>query len=546
MKRHTGTITNRKVGLSSVMEFETDRTLVGSVVMPVVFHLQGTYEVEGMVYTTVFKKFDNQQLKKMQLEIDTSMINQPMREFLAVLNKEGFEAYIVGGCVRDLMLKKIPRSYEVITSAKLEEVQSLFCQSTIVDEEEFRVCRLSVDDSVVEVMSLSSFVNKSSGDFEVYFRKPSTCSDRDYIYWKVCLQRDFTVNGLLFDISADIVYDFVGGIDDIMKRQVRTIIPGKFYFDMDPVQILCAVGVAAQLKFELESDTSLSLKELSHHVQDIDTEIILNEVHRMLAFGHAKDSLMLLWRIGLLELLIPGQGFASQNVEESNMLLRLFSKLDDIVEPEENRPSSKELWVCIIYFYLALVGEPRDPRVIAVCTLAIRNGYFSEATKRVILIPHQSHGATQCELLSTSQDLGEEEIKEQVLDLLTSIVDVIYNTRQGVVLFKIKRKLADLFKGFKWEFEHEKEIIESRQYPLAERYEMERGDEIEEDLVEDGDEVCWSDDYYWDMIYRKDGGRFGHRLMLECGESASLLAMIVYGTFFPVCASCELDRQEIV
>ncbi|TXG59994.1 hypothetical protein EZV62_014567 [Acer yangbiense] len=515
MKRHTGTITNRKVGLSSVMEFETDRTLLESVVMPVVFHLQGSYEVQGMVYTTVFKKFDNQQLKKMQLEIDTSMINQPMREFLGVLNKEGFEAYLVGGCVRDLMLKKIPTSYEVITSAKLEEVQSLFFRSTIVDEEQFRVCRLSVDDSVVEVLSLSSFVNKSSGDFEVYFRKPSTCSDRDYIYWKVCLQQDFTVNGLY------IVYDFVGGIYDIMKRQVRTIIPGKIYFDMDPVQILRAVGVAAQLKFELESDTSLSLKELSHHVQDIDTEIILNEVHRMLAFGHAKDSLMLLWRIGLLEILIPGQGFASQNIEESNMLPQLFSKLDDIVEPEENRPSSKELWVCIIYFYLALVRKPRDPRVCAVFTLAIRNGYFLEAAKRVIHIPHQSYDTILCEL-STSQDLGEEEIKEQILDLLTSIVNVISTTRHGVFPFKmIMGKVGEIFAGFKWEFEHEREIDESRWDLMVERDEM-----------EDGDEVCWSDDYFWDMIYRKDGEELGHRLLLKCGQSAVVLAMIVYSTVF--------------
>ncbi|KAK2656723.1 hypothetical protein Ddye_009775 [Dipteronia dyeriana] len=186
-----------KRGSSSVMEFETD-----GILMPLV---QGSYEVEGMVYTTVFKKLGNQQLKKMHLEIDTLMINQPMREFFGVLKKKGFEAYLVGGCVRDLMSKKIPRSYEVITSAKLEQV-----------------------------LSSSSFVNKSSEDSEVHFRKPSSCCDHDYIYWKVCLQRDFTVNGLLFDISADIVYDFVGGIDDIKKRHVCTIIPGKFYFDMDP------------------------------------------------------------------------------------------------------------------------------------------------------------------------------------------------------------------------------------------------------------------------------------------------------------------------
>ncbi|KAK0604581.1 hypothetical protein LWI29_017144 [Acer saccharum] len=513
MKRHTGTITNRKVGLSSVMEFETDRTLVGSVVMPVVFHLQGTYEVEGMVYTTVFKKFDNQQLKKMQLEIDTSMINQPMREFLAVLNKEGFEAYLVGGCVRDLMLKKIPTSYEV---------QSLFCRSTIVDEEQFRVCRLSVDNSVVEVLSLSSFVNKSSGDFEVYFIKPSICSDRDYIYWKVCLQRDFTINSLLFDISADIVYDFVGGIDDIMKRQVRTIIPGKFYFEMDPVQILRAVGVAAQLKFELEY-----LKDLSHNLLTIEREITLDEFHRILAFGYAKDSWMLLWRVGLLEILIPGQGFASQNVEESNMLLKMFSKLDGVVEPDIGLPSPKKLWVIIFYFYLALVCKPRDPRVIAAFTLAICSGYFSEAAKRVIHIPHQSQYTTSCEL-STSQVLGEDEIKEQVLDLITSVMDVISTTRQGVVPFKMMRKVRLVFGGIKWDFEHERERDETRR----EARRILEGDEMDE-----GDEVCWSDDEYWDMTYRKEG----LRRMLECGESTFVFAMIVYSTFFPLYTSSTVS-----
>ncbi|TXG59992.1 hypothetical protein EZV62_014565 [Acer yangbiense] len=509
MEHHTGTITNgqvgsqkwadRKAGLSSVLEFETDRIL-----MPLV---QRSYEVEGMVSTSVLK-LDNQQLKKMQLGIDTSMINQPMREFLGVLKKEvrairvfhgGFEAYLVGGCVRDLMLKKIPRSYEVITSAKLEQILSCNTNTPVKCCDIHRYKIFSVD---------LLLLMKSSSVYAVCVLM--------IVLWR-----------LLFDISADIVYDFVGGIDDIKKRQVCTITPGKFYFDMDPVQILRAVGVAAQLKFELESNTSVYLKDLSHNVLTIEREITLHEFHRILAFGYAKDSWMLLWRVGLLEIVIPGKVFASKNVEESNMLLKMFSKLDGIVEPDIGIPSPKKLWVTIFYFYLALVRKPRDPRVIAAFTLAICSGYFSEAAKRVIHIPHQSHDTTLCEL-STSQGLGEDEIKEQVLDLITSVMDVISTTRQGVVPFKMMRKVRLVFGGIKWDFEHERERDETRR----EARRILEGDEMDE-----GDEVCWSDDEYWDMTYRKEG----HRRMLECGESTFVFAMIVYSTFFPVYASSTVS-----
>ncbi|KAJ6934069.1 poly(A) polymerase I-like isoform X2 [Populus alba x Populus x berolinensis] len=304
------------------------------------------------------------------------MISRPTRVVLNGLKKKGYEVYLVGGCVRDLILKRIPKDFDVITSAELKQVRKAFHRCEIVGKR-FPICHVHVDDAIVEVSSFSTSQLKSDGKFNGNVRKPRGCSERDFIRWRNCLQRDFTINGLMLDPYASIVYDYMGGITDIKKTKVRTIIPANLSFVEDSGCILRAIRIAARLHFGFTRDLALSLKELSHSVLRLDKGRILVELNYMLAYGSAEASLRLMWRFGLLEILLPIQS--------------LFSNLDRLVAPD--RPCHSSLWLGIFAFHKALVDQPQDPLVVTAFSLAVHSGgslLESVEIARRISQPYQS------------------------------------------------------------------------------------------------------------------------------------------------------------
>ncbi|GLT63997.1 hypothetical protein SLA2020_365170 [Shorea laevis] len=312
-----------------------------------------------------------------------------------------FQVLTVELCTRSYPEENSKR-LDIITSAELKEVRKTFVQCEIVGRR-FPICHVHVDDTIVEVSSFSTSVSNSSWKFTKYFSKPSGCNGRDYIRWRNCLQRDFTINGLMFDPYAKIVYDYTGGMEDIRKAKVRTVLPANLSFVEDCARILRAFRIAARLGFRFTREIGLSVRELSCSVLRLDKGRILMEMNYMLAFGSAEASLRLLWRFGLLEILLPIQAsyFASQGFrrrdERSNMLLSLFSNLDKLVAP--NRPCHCSLWIAILAFHEALVDQPRDPFGVAAFSLAVHSGgSLFEAVEMAKKIS-QPHGPSFDELL---------------------------------------------------------------------------------------------------------------------------------------------------
>ncbi|GMH01111.1 hypothetical protein Nepgr_002950 [Nepenthes gracilis] len=316
-------------------------------------------------------------LNSKELGISTSMIARPTRVVLNGLRKKGYEVYLVGGCVRDLILKRVPKDFDVLTSAELKEVIQTFSRSEIVGKR-FPICHVHVGDAIVEVSSFRTCQRKYSRDSSYDFGGPNGGDEKDYIRWRNCLRRDFTINGLVFDPFAKLVYDYMGGLEDMRKAKVRTMIPAGTSFQEDSARILRAIRIAARLGFRLSQETARSVKSLSLSVLRLDKTRLLMEMNYMLAYGSAEASVRLLWKFGLLEVLLPIQaaylvrhGFRRRD-KGSNMLLTLFSNLDKLLAPD--RPCHCSLWVAILAFHKALVDEPRDPLVVAAFSLAVHNG----------------------------------------------------------------------------------------------------------------------------------------------------------------------------
>ncbi|KAI4336377.1 hypothetical protein L6164_014911 [Bauhinia variegata] len=362
-------------------------------------------------------------LNSKELGIKTSMIANPTRKVLNVLKKKGYDVYLVGGCVRDLILKRTPKDFDIITSAELKEVMRAFSWCEIIGRR-FPICHVHMDNTIVEVSSFNTSRRKLYTDSSYDIERPDGCDKKDYLRWRNCLQRDFTINGLMFDPYAKIVYDYMGGMEDIRQTKVRTVIPARTSFQQDCARILRAIRVAARLGFRISKETAHFIKNFAYSVSGLDKGRLLMEMNYMLAYGSSEASLRLLWKFGLLEILLPLQaayfvrhGFRRRD-KRTNMLLSFFSNLDKLLAP--NRPCHSSLWVGILAFHKALTDRPTDPSVVAAFSLAVHNaGDLSEAVKIARRI-NKPYDATFPELLEPL-DRDEEALKDEILELAESV-----------------------------------------------------------------------------------------------------------------------------
>ncbi|EXC21324.1 Poly(A) polymerase [Morus notabilis] len=347
-------------------------------------------------------------LNSKELGISTSNITKPTRKVLNSLKQKGYEVYLVGGCVRDLLLKRTPKDFDIITSAQLKEVKKAFSWCEIVGKR-FPICHVHVEDSIVEVSSFSTRQNMVGGDVHHDFVKPTVYDEKDYGRWRDCLRRDFTINSLIFDPYTSTVYDYLGGIEDLKKAKVRTVIPASISFQEDCARILRAIRIAARLGFRLSRETAHSVKVLSGSVAKLDKGRLLMEANYLLAYGSAEASLRLLWKFGLLEILLPVQS--------------LFSNMDKLLAPD--KPCHSSLWVAILAFHKALFDQPQDPLVVAAFSLALHNGGDVAEAVQIARRITSPHDASFHELLEP-ESLESQELIDEVMDLADCVKCALY------------------------------------------------------------------------------------------------------------------------
>ncbi|KAJ1270739.1 hypothetical protein BS78_06G074400 [Paspalum vaginatum] len=289
--------------------------------------------------------------------IKESMIPAEAWNVLHRLRSRGYDVYLVGGCVRDLIMNKTPKDFDIITTADLRQVKDTFSGSAVIVGRRFPICHVHENNSIVEVSSFHTCA-KGSGGSQIYSSKSQNCSKNDFVRWKNCQGRDFTINGLMFNPYSEKIYDYLGGIEDIKKAKVRTVIPAGTSFQEDCARILRAIRIAARLGFSFPKETAYYVRTLACSVARLDKGRILMEMNYMLAYGSAEASLRLLWRFGLLEHLLPFQV--------------LFSRLDNFLAP--NSPCHNSLWISLLAFHEALARQPQDPLVVATFALAFYLG----------------------------------------------------------------------------------------------------------------------------------------------------------------------------
>uniref|UniRef100_A0A0D9VP58 Poly A polymerase head domain-containing protein n=1 Tax=Leersia perrieri TaxID=77586 RepID=A0A0D9VP58_9ORYZ len=291
------------------------------------------------------------------------------RPALAVLQKLKRKAYLVGGCVRDLLLNRVPKDFDVITTASLQQIKKNVFRRCIIIGKRFPICQVNMLGNKIEVSSFGTNSNLAEGSKDIGCSKKLECyNEGDILLWQNSMKRDFTINGLFFNPFNSMIYDYVNGVRDIRKNKVSTVIPALVSFDEDPARILRGLRIAARLGFEFSSETSAAIRELYGSIALIGKARLIMEMDYLLSYGAAESSLRLLRKYGLLDILLPFQAayLTNQMKDKSNdrdlMLMRLLANLDKLLSAD--RPCHSCLWPALLTFHSALVNHPQDAQVI--------------------------------------------------------------------------------------------------------------------------------------------------------------------------------------
>ena len=215
---------------------------------------------------------------------------------MAALNDAGFEAFMVGGCVRDMLLGREPKDYDVTTNATPEQVSTLFNNAEFVGSH-FGVSLVRVGNFDVEVATY-----RRDGKYSDNRRPDSVELTMDVN--EDVKRRDFTVNALLMNVNGDVV-DYVGGKLDLSNRVLRCVGNANDRFNEDALRMLRAVRFCATYEFELDPDTFYAMKHNAHLVANVSAERVNSELSRMLTCGHADVAYDLLLETGLAAVVMP-------------------------------------------------------------------------------------------------------------------------------------------------------------------------------------------------------------------------------------------------
>jgi poly(A) polymerase len=231
------------------------------------------------------------------------------------LREAGHQAYLVGGCVRDLLLGRMPADYDVSTDATPEQVMRIFPQTWAVGAQ-FGVVLVPVPDHQAErAEEIVGIPNHGkSGTVEVAtFRSDIGYSDGrhpDQVRYtqdarEDVERRDFTINGLMLDPLSNQVLDFVGGRADLTAGIVRTIGNPLLRFGEDKLRMLRAVRFAARFDYRIDDATFSAVQQLAPEIHQVSRERVRDELSKMLTEGHARNAFLLLDESGLLEEVLP-------------------------------------------------------------------------------------------------------------------------------------------------------------------------------------------------------------------------------------------------
>ncbi len=228
-------------------------------------------------------------------------VPKEVRDVAEALRAAGFEAYLVGGCVRDLILDRKPKDWDITTNAKPEQIQAIFPENYYSNEFGTVGVKRDTDDERLKIIEVTPYRTESIYSDK---RRPDSVQFGQSLEEDLA-RRDFTINAMAYDESKGHLVDLYQGQKDIELKVLRTVREPEERFEEDALRLMRAVRLVAELGFALDSDAAAAIQKKAKNLGHISKERIRDEFVRILNSDQPMMALVLCQQLGLLEFIAP-------------------------------------------------------------------------------------------------------------------------------------------------------------------------------------------------------------------------------------------------
>jgi poly(A) polymerase len=276
--------------------------------------------------------------------ISRKRIPENVLKVLYRLHRSGYRAYLCGGSVRDLLMNRTPKDFDVATDAHPAEIRRLFRNSRIIGRR-FRLVHIIFQDMIVEVSTFRREPERTSGDenAELLITDDNTFGSP----LQDARRRDFTINALFYNIADFSVIDFIDGLRDLDQKKVRVIGDPDIRFREDPVRMMRAIEFASRLGFDIEHETYAAILRHRQEILKASPHRVSEEILDLLRRGWSRGAFRLMVDSGLLEPLLP-EVFRAIAGERAPYFWKMLEVLDRTVQSNRKIPDAVLLSVLLL------------------------------------------------------------------------------------------------------------------------------------------------------------------------------------------------------
>ncbi len=248
------------------------------------------------------------------------------------LQAAGYTALVVGGAVRDLLLEREPKDFDVATNATPEDVQRVFGRRARIIGRRFRIVHVPYGPEVIEVTTFRGEADEAHLDGETgRILKDNIWGDQE----TDARRRDFTANALYYDPSNEVIYDYHQGVRDLKRGQLVMIGDPARRYREDPVRMLRAVRLASKLDLAIEQETAAPMAELIPLLKDVPQARLFDELTKILVSGAAEKCMEELHRTGLYKAVLPQLGKMLANQQDRRFVLNAMRRTDQRIAQDK-------------------------------------------------------------------------------------------------------------------------------------------------------------------------------------------------------------------
>lgn len=267
------------------------------------------------------------------------------------LNSSGFEAYLVGGSVRDLLLRRAPKDFDVATNATPNQIKKLFRNARIIGRR-FKLVHIIFHREIIEVATFRGHNDNVDDDHKT---NDNGMLIRDNVYGTLeedAWRRDFTINSLYYTLTDNTIVDFTDGFNDVNQRLIRMIGDPSTRYQEDPVRMLRAIRFSAKLDFNIAPETAKPMAELSALIKHISGSRLFEEMVKLYQCGKATAAQPLLTQSGLFAHLFPDTHRLSQGKYPVNAFLMVALQSTDTRIQEDKPVTPAFIFAVLLWFPL--------------------------------------------------------------------------------------------------------------------------------------------------------------------------------------------------